>query len=72
MLLRAHPGESQLVDGEKIDVQAVENGIFEVNGATLRAYWYAGTAPQPTPAAVPQPVWHNPLNDPTRRVGKRY
>lgn len=72
VLLRAHPGESRLVDNEKINVQAVENGVFQRNGETLRAYWYAGAAPQPTPIVIKSPDWHNPLNDPVKRVGRRF
>ncbi len=71
VLLRAHPGESGLVDGEKVNVQVVDNGVFQQNGETLRAYWYVGL-PQPTPIVIQQPVWHNPLNDPIRRVGRSH
>ena len=77
-LLRGNPGEDHLVDGDKVDVQAVENGVYQKDGETLRAYWYVGVAPPTTPAPVvarptptpkPAPVYRNPLDAPAKRVG---
>ena len=70
-LLRGNPGQDHLVDGDKVDVQAVENGVYQQNGETLRAYWYVATAAPngAAPVPPPAPVFSNPLEDSAKRVG---